>query len=440
MSSAFRARARRPSLAPRPARALDAVYAAARCRSGPTTARRRSWRRGSRSSVSSSSTRSRRRHAPAPAAFRSHARLDGASLARLETRGRSGTGAGPRRRAGTGLIPLVKSPAFPSFPKSSWAGGRGTVAVAARLSSQQRSAPCPTLPPRNRSSSRIRTTSARPRRPAAPAWARLGEIAVSSNIASFDEAWAENRISFQVGALGQIVAGNLEVLEDSVRVEIALPWNLRVIADKARGFIQKTGPAPAREEVGPEPPLAMRRCPPSRSFRWPYRPRQPRPPGPARPPGPRRPHRALALVALALTGYLVWVGSTSPTVRPWTPPANPRPATRKAIRAQSAIPARPGRRSRSASPSPVRATAFADFSERRPSSSRTGRASTMEAGRIPSPGGRGGASFVTQGTRPRAEIVRSRPSGEMCASASPASGEWRWSPLVRIVVRSDFSP
>ncbi len=63
----------------------------------------------------------------------------------------------------------------------------------------------------------------------------------SSHIASFDEAWAENCMSFRVGALGQIVAGNLEVLEDSVRVEIALPWILRVIADKARGFIQKQG-------------------------------------------------------------------------------------------------------------------------------------------------------------------------------------------------------
>jgi hypothetical protein len=63
----------------------------------------------------------------------------------------------------------------------------------------------------------------------------------SAHIASFDEAWTDNRMSFRVGALGQVVAGTLDVLEDRVRVEIALPWILRVIAEKARGFVEKQG-------------------------------------------------------------------------------------------------------------------------------------------------------------------------------------------------------
>ncbi len=63
----------------------------------------------------------------------------------------------------------------------------------------------------------------------------------SGQIASFDEQWQADRMSFKVGAMGQTVTGHLEVLDDQVRVEVQLPWVLSVIADKARGFIQKQG-------------------------------------------------------------------------------------------------------------------------------------------------------------------------------------------------------
>ena len=63
----------------------------------------------------------------------------------------------------------------------------------------------------------------------------------AGQIASFDEQWAQDRMSFRVSAMGQTIDGHLEVLEDSVRVEVQLPWILSVIADKARGFIQKQG-------------------------------------------------------------------------------------------------------------------------------------------------------------------------------------------------------
>ncbi len=60
-------------------------------------------------------------------------------------------------------------------------------------------------------------------------------------IASFDEQWANDRMSFKVGAMGQTVEGHLEVAEDSVRVEVQLPWILAMVAEKAKGFIQKQG-------------------------------------------------------------------------------------------------------------------------------------------------------------------------------------------------------
>ena len=63
----------------------------------------------------------------------------------------------------------------------------------------------------------------------------------SGQIASFDEQWASDRMSFRVGAMGQTVSGHLEVTEDAVRVEVQLPWFLSVVAEKAKGFIQKQG-------------------------------------------------------------------------------------------------------------------------------------------------------------------------------------------------------
>ena len=64
---------------------------------------------------------------------------------------------------------------------------------------------------------------------------------LAGQIASFDEQWAEDRMTFKVGAMGQSISGHLDVQEDAVRVEVQLPWILSVIAEKAQGFIQKQG-------------------------------------------------------------------------------------------------------------------------------------------------------------------------------------------------------
>jgi hypothetical protein len=45
----------------------------------------------------------------------------------------------------------------------------------------------------------------------------------------------------KVGALGQSVSGHLQVEEDQVRVELQLPWMLAMLAEKAKGLIQKQG-------------------------------------------------------------------------------------------------------------------------------------------------------------------------------------------------------
>jgi hypothetical protein len=60
-------------------------------------------------------------------------------------------------------------------------------------------------------------------------------------IASVESSWVGDRMDFRVGALGQNVSGHLDVTEDAVRVEVQLPWVLAMIAEKAKGFIQKQG-------------------------------------------------------------------------------------------------------------------------------------------------------------------------------------------------------
>jgi hypothetical protein len=60
-------------------------------------------------------------------------------------------------------------------------------------------------------------------------------------IASIEHSWTGDRMDFKVGAMGQRLSGHLEVMEDTVKVELQLPWILAMIADKAKGFIQKQG-------------------------------------------------------------------------------------------------------------------------------------------------------------------------------------------------------
>lgn len=63
----------------------------------------------------------------------------------------------------------------------------------------------------------------------------------SDKIATVDETWSGDRMTFRVGALGQHIAGHLDVMEDQVRVEVQLPWILAMAAEKAKSFIQKQG-------------------------------------------------------------------------------------------------------------------------------------------------------------------------------------------------------
>jgi hypothetical protein len=48
-----------------------------------------------------------------------------------------------------------------------------------------------------------------------------------------EEAWAGDRLSFQVRALGQSAAGTIEVAEDNILITVMLPWLLA----RAAGYL-----------------------------------------------------------------------------------------------------------------------------------------------------------------------------------------------------------
>jgi putative polyhydroxyalkanoic acid system protein len=56
-----------------------------------------------------------------------------------------------------------------------------------------------------------------------------------------EEVWSGDRMDFRVRALGQAAAGNVQVGEDSVRLEVTLPWLLHKFAQIIQRTIQGRG-------------------------------------------------------------------------------------------------------------------------------------------------------------------------------------------------------
>jgi hypothetical protein len=47
-----------------------------------------------------------------------------------------------------------------------------------------------------------------------------------------EQEWHGDRLTFRASALGQQAAGLIDVLEDSIRIEVTLPWLLAKVAEK----------------------------------------------------------------------------------------------------------------------------------------------------------------------------------------------------------------
>jgi hypothetical protein len=60
-------------------------------------------------------------------------------------------------------------------------------------------------------------------------------------LSSVEDQWIEDRMEFRLATLGQSVTGRIDFLDDSVRVEIDLPWLLARLAESLRARIRQEG-------------------------------------------------------------------------------------------------------------------------------------------------------------------------------------------------------
>jgi hypothetical protein len=56
-----------------------------------------------------------------------------------------------------------------------------------------------------------------------------------------EESWTGGHLQFRVGALGQVLSGTIDVLDDRVNLKIVLPWLLASLAGAVQSFIRKEG-------------------------------------------------------------------------------------------------------------------------------------------------------------------------------------------------------
>jgi Putative polyhydroxyalkanoic acid system protein (PHA_gran_rgn) len=56
-----------------------------------------------------------------------------------------------------------------------------------------------------------------------------------------EETWSGEHLDFRVRALGQSATGTIDVADDHVVLEVALPWLLAKLAEAAQPLIRKEG-------------------------------------------------------------------------------------------------------------------------------------------------------------------------------------------------------
>lgn len=56
-----------------------------------------------------------------------------------------------------------------------------------------------------------------------------------------EETWSGDRLDFRVRAIGQVAAGNVQVGEDTVRLEVTLPWLLHKFGQAVQRTIEGRG-------------------------------------------------------------------------------------------------------------------------------------------------------------------------------------------------------
>ena len=60
-------------------------------------------------------------------------------------------------------------------------------------------------------------------------------------VTTIEESWVDDRLEFRLTAMGQVVNGHIDVFEDSVRVEVALPGMLGFVGRMIAARIEEQG-------------------------------------------------------------------------------------------------------------------------------------------------------------------------------------------------------
>jgi hypothetical protein len=60
-------------------------------------------------------------------------------------------------------------------------------------------------------------------------------------VSSLDYSWEADRLNFRASAMWQTITGVIEVLDDAVRIEIELPWVMRLLADTVTKQVRGRG-------------------------------------------------------------------------------------------------------------------------------------------------------------------------------------------------------
>jgi Putative polyhydroxyalkanoic acid system protein (PHA_gran_rgn) len=69
-------------------------------------------------------------------------------------------------------------------------------------------------------------------------------------VSSLDYSWDEDRLNFRATAMWQTITGAIEVLDDAVRIEIELPWMMRLLADTVAKQVRGRGVAMLEKPPG----------------------------------------------------------------------------------------------------------------------------------------------------------------------------------------------
>jgi len=56
-----------------------------------------------------------------------------------------------------------------------------------------------------------------------------------------DETWTGDQVTFNISMIGQNAAGTIDIREDHVVIDVALPWLLAKMAEQAKVLIEKQG-------------------------------------------------------------------------------------------------------------------------------------------------------------------------------------------------------